>query len=738
MEVLGALTAPPLLQIAYSYLTIAWQQYGVVQGHKEQCSLILNRCQDLLVEVCRVAQRDDFTPEMQSNIVVLESACQSVKDTICHVAGKGFAWRLLNQDKVVQAIAIAENSISDAFACFNFGAHLSAQRLQIDIEEARQKDHLSLVSQLEGLAENDQKILSALQADQRGRHRLEELVIALTKHVRNLSPTETNSDPTNKFLRTASATLQRLSNNPSPEIPHWSVTSLEVNFDPDEEATCIGRGGFGNIYKGEWNGLVVAVKEMYSEDARMLDRSNMKAILHEIKIWSRLTHPHVLPFYCACLEANKPFMVSRYCPNGNALEFLRKYPEYQRIPMLHEISLGMVYLHSQSVIHSDLKASNILIGDDGKALIADFGLSFLQEQASTGATRTMASSSQRLNGTLRWMAPELIDGEKLDKPADVYSYALLLWELYTGQVPYGDIPDRAFARRVVDKQERPSRPSNFDNDTLWLLTQSCWSPEPSSRPVFPVIQAKLRQLKSAIRGNDGPSLPTSPVSAYSASSSISQMTAVNSPSSLDSTLSPLSGTTVSNTSLEPPKAKSEGTPVVNAFDHPTQTLEAPNSATSILEIPHPPDTPITHSPLPSEISSEPHASQPPTPSPRSPGYRALQADVVTRSGLLRERSPAPSSSLPERPYPSSKVQKKNMSNASDSGTSTPLTSPPEVVEEKADHDGSQPRADILKTLNDIYSTKSRKEAAPLSWDDPSSGSEESKERLTPSLPGEID
>lgn len=67
-----------------------------------------------------------------------------------------------------------------------FGAHLSAQRLQIDIEEARQKDHLSLVSQLEGLAENDQKILSALQADQRGRHRLEELVIALTKVVRGV------------------------------------------------------------------------------------------------------------------------------------------------------------------------------------------------------------------------------------------------------------------------------------------------------------------------------------------------------------------------------------------------------------------------------------------------------------------------------------------------------------------------------------------------------------------------
>ncbi len=91
--------------------------------------------------------------------------------------------------------------------------------------------------------------------------------------------TAIRDDPAEAFLRTASSALQCMSGHPASEAPHWAVTGLEVTFDPDDEESCIGKGGFGNIYKGEWNGQIVAVKEMYSEDARLLERNDLKVCI---------------------------------------------------------------------------------------------------------------------------------------------------------------------------------------------------------------------------------------------------------------------------------------------------------------------------------------------------------------------------------------------------------------------------------------------------------------------------
>ncbi|KAL0954109.1 hypothetical protein HGRIS_005255 [Hohenbuehelia grisea] len=496
MEALAAFSIPQVLTLAAQALTFAWTQYNNIQGYEEQCRLMIQRCQDLLIAVSKEvhAAGNERVRSMTNQLRALETTCVTVKDTVARLAKKSFMWKLLHQDKIVQSLSAAENAVVDVFEVFNLGAHLSAQRLQLEIADVRSKDQAKLVAHLESLAENDQKILNALQADARGRRRLEELIIALTKHVSAVgeNSTKTSQDATEKFIRIAFDSLKRLSKKPVTGIQHWSVTSLEVTFDPDDEDNCIGMGGFGNIYKGEWNGEVVAVKEMYSEDARLLDRDKLKYIEREIKIWSRLVHPRILPFYCACLEATRPFMVTKFCKNGNVLQHLRSHPDANRTRILHEVCLGMVYLHNQNVIHADLKGSNILIGDGGNALITDFGLSHLQDQVATTASRTRAST-HRMAGTLRWMAPELLDGESLGKPCDVYSFGLLSWELYTGRVPYGEIPERAVTRRIVDKQERPSRPERMGND-LWAITELCWAHDPISRPAFSTLQVHFKAL----------------------------------------------------------------------------------------------------------------------------------------------------------------------------------------------------------------------------------------------------
>src|SRR6266516_4360175 len=84
---------------------------------------------------------------------------------------------------------------------------------------------------------------------------------------------------------------------------------------------------------------------------------------------------------------------------------------------------------------------NILIGDDGKALLTDFGISRVRNQL-TSRSKKQASN----DGTLRWMAPERLDGLGLDLPCDVYSFAITAWELYTGDLPFAHIPETLIPR----------------------------------------------------------------------------------------------------------------------------------------------------------------------------------------------------------------------------------------------------------------------------------------------------
>jgi serine/threonine protein kinase len=100
-----------------------------------------------------------------------------------------------------------------------------------------------------------------------------------------------------------------------------------------------------------------------------------------------------------------------------------------------------------------------------------------------------------LRGTLRWMPPELLEGDAIDYPADVYSFGITVWELYTLEVPFSDLPERAFFRCVIDKKQRPNLPSTM-NDDLKDLVREWWDHDAHKRPKFKAISATLERLVS--------------------------------------------------------------------------------------------------------------------------------------------------------------------------------------------------------------------------------------------------
>ncbi|KAJ8771920.1 hypothetical protein K2173_027097 [Erythroxylum novogranatense] len=195
----------------------------------------------------------------------------------------------------------------------------------------------------------------------------------------------------------------------------------------------LGRGGFGAVFKGrlERNGQVVAVKQ--------LDQSGFqgdKEFLVEVLMLSLMQHLNLVNLIGFCAEGNQRLLVYEYMPLGSLEDHLfdlRSDVEpldwNKRMKIAAGTAKGLDFLHSANppVIYRDLKASNILLGDDFQPKLSDFGL------AKFGPSGGQSHVSTRVMGTYGYCAPEYASSGKLTMKTDIYSYGILLLELITGR-----------------------------------------------------------------------------------------------------------------------------------------------------------------------------------------------------------------------------------------------------------------------------------------------------------------
>ncbi|KAJ7666763.1 kinase-like domain-containing protein [Mycena polygramma] len=229
----------------------------------------------------------------------------------------------------------------------------------------------------------------------------------------------------------------------------------------------IAAGGFGDIWKGLVRGQNVCVKIM-----RVFQDADIEAILkdfgREAVIWRQLCHPNLLPFFGVYYLDNRLCLVSPWMRNGNIMEFLRTHSNTNRLSLILDVAFGVRYLHTQRVVHGDLKAINVLVTPSRRACIADFGLSAM----SNSITMRFTHSTAPRGGTVRYQAPELFQGDgQKHYESDVYAVGCVFYEISTGKVPFHELPnDAGVMLRVLDGK-RPSRPlpgsGTQISDSLW-------------------------------------------------------------------------------------------------------------------------------------------------------------------------------------------------------------------------------------------------------------------------------
>jgi len=265
--------------------------------------------------------------------------------------------------------------------------------------------------------------------------------------------------------------------------------------DFEMESVAFAKGAGGEIFRAKWRDLDCVAKtcgKLTTTEQNLTDLGN------EISLMATIRHPNIIMFFGACFQLSPPVILLEYCPGGNLeTRIIRAYMEggrpadkitpAQKWKYAHELALGMTFLHKCTIpiIHRDLKPSNVLISAEDTIKITDFGLAkfvpiknkFLEDKFTmTGET-----------GSYRFMAPEVYRHEPYNQAVDVYSYALIIYWMFSGVRPFANITDPVEAVKFASlKRGRPSLTSVKEGKVKAIIEQS-WSEEPDRRPSFSQI-----------------------------------------------------------------------------------------------------------------------------------------------------------------------------------------------------------------------------------------------------------
>ncbi|CAE6418247.1 unnamed protein product [Rhizoctonia solani] len=266
------------------------------------------------------------------------------------------------------------------------------------------------------------------------------------------------------------------------------------------------RGGYGIIYQGAfYNGTAVALKCIEALPAGhwgewQLTEKSLKHTAYELYAWTKCDHPGILKVIGFVRIGGHILLVSPWMKNGSLMEYISQCPGVDRLWLSIELVTAIEYLHLQGIVHGDIKPNNIVVSDDGRVQLTDFGSAVFLRFSSLCFTQTV-----HIKGTLRYMAPELLIGARdhCSIQTDVYALGITILYIMSGELPYADKSDFQVWAEVVMKKSLPTRPnfceysgvrSEDADEKLWGLLVRCWSHIPDDRPTAAEVKHVLMEV----------------------------------------------------------------------------------------------------------------------------------------------------------------------------------------------------------------------------------------------------
>lgn len=257
----------------------------------------------------------------------------------------------------------------------------------------------------------------------------------------------------------------------------------------------IARGGMATVYLATDLRLErrVAIKVMHhhlSDDDRFQAR-----FIQEARAAARLSDPHVVSVFDQGQDDDVAYLVMEHLPGVTLRDLINETGRMSiehTITVMHAVLAGLASAHEAGYIHRDVKPENVLIAEDGRIKIGDFGLA--------RATSANTATGQQLLGTIAYLAPELMKPGTADARADIYAIGIMLYEMLTGEQPYrGEQPMQIAYQHATESVPRPSIknpavPEQFDELVLWSTEK-----DPDERPADAgVMLERLREIEAQL------------------------------------------------------------------------------------------------------------------------------------------------------------------------------------------------------------------------------------------------
>lgn len=259
----------------------------------------------------------------------------------------------------------------------------------------------------------------------------------------------------------------------------WEIDPAEIQLGKE-----LGAGQFGVVLAGTYRGNIpVAVKMM--KDGAMSEDD----FISEAQVMKNFVHENLVQLYGVCTTVRPIYIVQELVANGCLLDYLRNnewlknHPDKLHI-MAEQSASAMMFLETKGFIHRDLAARNCLIGDNFLIKVADFGLArFVMDDEYT--------ASEGTKFPIKWAAPEVISYARFSTKSDVWSYGILLWEIFSlGIMPYASLTNAEVVDKVIQGHRmgcpKYAQPLHYD-----LMTE-CWNAEHEARPTFAALSVRLR------------------------------------------------------------------------------------------------------------------------------------------------------------------------------------------------------------------------------------------------------
>eukprot|EP00045_Choanoeca_perplexa_P014125 m.164360 g.164360 ORF g.164360 m.164360 type:complete len:895 (+) comp16576_c0_seq2:120-2804(+) len=279
----------------------------------------------------------------------------------------------------------------------------------------------------------------------------------------------------------------------------------EFSFADFTLGGCIGRGAFGRVYRAQIHLAgyddVVAVKEISTAGAKRkdLDRK-VEEFRSESNLLAECSHRNIAQLYGVCVEPPTFYILMEWCSGGSLFEVLTQDSLSPRVIVdwALQIAQGMRYLHFECrhcIVHRDLKSANILLAKvdgDGSPDLNNNTLKLCD----FGSARSFAETVEMTTaGTFSYMAPEVIKTSRFSRASDIWSWAVVCWELLHSEIPYAGIHMFSVAYSVGLNGCTLPVASSCPSDIAQLM-QTCWSLDPKDRPDFQSLCQELYRLKS--------------------------------------------------------------------------------------------------------------------------------------------------------------------------------------------------------------------------------------------------